>query len=200
MLTIGLTGGIGSGKTTVANIFSELGIPVYDTDIIARNLLESGNPAYDEVKITFGDSFFDEQNNLNREKLAELIFSDSEAKTKLESILHPHIKKQLINLINSCNAPYCIAVIPLLIEKNWQTIVDRILVVNATEKNQILRTTRRDNRPKEITKAIIRSQIDSTTRLNSADDIIDNNGTTEEVRNQVLALHEKYMRLALRSK
>lgn len=193
MLTIGLTGGIGSGKSTVAKLFSELGIPVYDTDDIARKLTEPGQIALTEIKSVFGASYFDEHGKMDRKKLASLIFNDVKAKKQLESILHPHIRKDLLDLINNCTAPYCVAVIPLLIETNWKNIVDRILVVYTTEENQIYRVIHRDDASENLVKSIIKSQVDTSTRLNAADDIVENNGSIEDLRLKVLALHRKYL-------
>ena len=196
MLTIGLTGGIGSGKSTVAKMFKDLQVPVFDTDVIARELVEPGQPALDEIKNTFGSAYYNKPNILNRKKLATLVFSDFSAKQKLESILHPRIKKLLINLIKKCTAPYCIAVIPLLLESHWEELVDRILVVDTLEEHQINRATRRNDTPEELVKSIIKSQIDRKKRLSAADDIIENNSTLDELQHKVLVLHKKYILLS----
>lgn len=194
--TIGLTGGIGSGKSTVAKLFQELGVPVFDTDIMAKQLVQDGESALKDIADEFGEEILDQSGKLDRESIKKKIFDDDNARTLLENILHPRIRQRLLANIASCDAPYCIAVIPLLIEKNWQDTVDRILVVDLPEEKQLERAAARDALPKTLLKKIIDSQVDRDTRLKHADDIIDNNGNDSLLINQVNELHQKYLRLS----
>jgi len=196
MLTIGLTGGIGSGKSTVANLFRVLDVPVYDTDVIAHQLVEPGEPALDEIINVFGSNIVDTTGKLDREKLKQRVFKNDGDRKKLESILHPRIHESLLIEMNSCNAPYCIAVIPLLLEHQWQQIVDRVLVVDASEDTQINRTLQRDKMPESLIKAIISSQVSREIRLAAANDVINNNRGLDKLKDQVQQLHEKYLKLA----
>lgn len=195
-LTIGLTGGIGSGKSTVARLFQQLGVPVFDTDVIAKELTRTGEPALQEITSIFGDELLDKDGNLNRELLKKKIFNNDKAREKLENILHPKIHEQLMANITSTTAPYCVAVIPLLFEKNWQDIVDRVLVVDLSKEQQLTRTTSRDNVNESLVLQIINTQVDRDTRLSLADDIIDNSGSEPQLANRVNELHEKYLTLA----
>ena len=196
MLTIGLTGGIGSGKSTVADLFRELGVPVYDTDVMARQLVEPGEPALKEIVNIFGDSMLDNAGNLDRQKLKQQVFENNNDRKKLESILHPRIRELLLTKINSCDAPYCIAVIPLLVEHHWQQVVDRVLVIDVSEETQIKRTQQRDDVTESLVKAIMRSQVNRDTRLAAADDVVDNTQGLDHLKHQVKQLHSKYLQLA----
>jgi len=196
MLTIGLTGGIGSGKSTVANLFNALGVPVYDTDIIARKLVEPGQPALEEIIATFGKDIIDAKGHLDRQKLKQRIFASDEAKDKLEKILHPRIRESLLAKINNCTAPYCIAVIPLLVEKHWQTVVDRVLLVDVSEETQIQRTQQRDELTESAVKRIVGSQATRAQRLAVADDVINNDITPDKLQAEIQRLHEKYTKLS----
>ncbi|WP_455367177.1 dephospho-CoA kinase [Kaarinaea lacus] len=199
MLTIGLTGGIGSGKSTVAKLFKNLGVPIYDTDVIARELVQPGQPALQEIIAVFGKDILDVDGHLDRQKLKQRIFTNDDERHKLETILHPRIRESLLAKITSCRAPYCIAVIPLLIEKHWQQVVDRVLVVDVTQATQICRTQHRDQLTESVIKRIIDSQATRTQRLTAADDVIDNNLTPDKLQTQVQQLHEKYLALAKQS-
>lgn len=195
-LTIGLTGGIGSGKSTVANLFAELGVPVFDTDKFARQLVEPGQPALQKVVDVFGFDMLTEEGKLNRDKLKQQIFNNEQDRQKLENILHPEIREKLLASITECTEPYCIVVIPLLIEKNWQEVVDRVLVVDLPRKSQIERTLSRDNISEELASQIINTQVSRDQRLALADDIIDNSGDPQSLANQVNKLHQKYLELS----
>ena len=199
MLTIGLTGGIGSGKSTVAELFKALGVPVYDTDVFARQLVEPGQAALDEIINVFGKSIVDTSGKLNREKLKQRVFNNDSDRIKLESILHPRIRELLLIKINNCEAPYCIAVIPLLVEQQWQHIVDRVLLVDVTETAQITRTLQRDDMPESLVKTIISSQASREARLAVADDVLDNNQGLDSLKRQVMQLHNKYLELTQKS-
>ena len=200
MLTIGLTGGIGSGKSSVAKLFKDLQVPVFDTDVIARELVEPGQPALNEIRKIFGDDILLSDGTLDRQKLKERIFDDNTSRKKLESILHPRIREKLLLLINRCTTPYCVAVIPLLVEHNWQKIVDRVLVVDVDEHVQYQRVLQRDNLSEEIIQKIINSQVSRKKRLSAADDIIHNDGNLDDLKRKVEALHLKYVELASHNK
>jgi dephospho-CoA kinase len=195
-LTIGLTGGIGSGKSTVAKLFENLGVPVYDTDAIAKELVQPGQSALQELTDKLGNDILTDNNELDRHALKQRIFENDEVRKLVEDILHPKIHQELLSKIKSCTAPYCIAVIPLLIEKNWQDTIDRVLVVDVSQEAQVARATSRDKVSKNLILQIIQSQVSRETRLDNANDIINNNGDQQQLVNQVKELHEKYMSLA----
>ena len=196
MFTIGLTGGIGSGKSTVASIFKALGVPVFDTDAIARQLVASGEPALTEIIQVFGEDIVDTDGKLDREKLKHRVFNNQRDKQKLEAILHPRIREALLVKIKDCSASYCIAVIPLLVEQQWQQLVDRVLVVDTNEDTQVRRTKQRDNMPESLVRSIIGSQVNRETRLAAADDVIDNSRDSD-LLDEVHQLHKKYLAMAL---
>jgi len=195
-LIIGLTGGIGSGKSTVATLFAERGVPVFDTDAIARELVSSGKPALDEIIKTFGPEMLDDKGKLDRAALKQKIFDSDTSREQLESILHPRIRKQLLAAIRSVTAPYCIAIIPLLIEKNWQEIVDRVLVVDVPKELQVTRTASRDKLSHPLIRQIMATQVKRNQRLQHADDIIDNSTDEAALTRQVEELHARYLALS----
>lgn len=195
-LTIGLTGGIGSGKSTVAKLFADLGVPVYDTDTIARELVQPGKPALKEMIETFGTDIVSNNGELDRQALKQRIFDNDDARNRVEEILHPKIRQQLLTHIKSCSAPYCIAVIPLLIEKNWLDVVDRVLVVDVPQEMQLERATARDNVSENLILQIIKTQVSRDTRLAVANETIDNSGDPQQLANLVDELHKKYMDLS----
>lgn len=201
MLLIALTGGIGSGKTTVSELFKSKSIPIIDTDIIAREIVEQGKPAYIEIIKTFGEDIVDKNNNINRLILRELIFSSEEKRLQLENILHPliwsEVKAQL-SLLAEKNYPYCIVVVPLLLEnisRNKPVEFDRILIVDAEEDIQIKRTVKRDNSSVLQIKEIMKTQVSRQVRIDAADDIILNTDNLDSLYNQVNQLHKKYLEL-----
>ena len=199
MLIIGLTGGIGSGKTTVAKLFAEHGVPVIDTDEIARDLTAPGQSLLTELQNAFGKTVIDDNGHLNRATLAKQVFSDSDARHRLENILHPAIWHVVEQQIKTLNSPYCLLVVPLLLETQQTTRVDRVLVVDTTEELQISRTHQRDRRTTADIQAIMQSQVDRKTRLTAADDILDNtDNATQTLESQVESLHQKYLELARR--
>lgn len=195
MLKIGLTGGIGSGKSTIANIFSQFNIPVIDADIIAHQLVEPGQPALLELQKTFGNSIISPNNSLDRAKLREIIFADSAKKQQLESILHPLIFQQMQTECDQQNSHYAILCIPLLIETKMTHFVDRILVIDCSVEIQIQRVKQRDQLSMDRISSIISSQTSRHTRLSYADDIIDNSNSTSELEEQVQHLHNQYLNL-----
>ncbi len=196
MLKIGLTGGIGSGKTTVSNMFSEYGVPVIDMDVIARQIVAPGSPALKDISRTFGANVLNKDGSLNREVLRQQIFESSELRIELEKILHPLIRAETEQQLSRLHAPYCIIVIPLLTESQQQSLVDRILVIDAPESLQISRTMQRDNISEQDARKILDSQTDRTTRLQSADDVIENSGDMDTLRLRIGQLHEQYIRVA----
>jgi cell division protein ZapD len=193
MLIIGLTGGIGSGKTTVARRFEALGVPVIDADIIAHQLVEPGKPAYESIINTFGPAIADSNGKINRTELRELVFNDDTKRTQLEGILHPLVRERMQMHVQELDAPYCILMIPLLIETGQMDIVDRVLVVDSEKSQQIQRATARDGVTEDNVNAIIAAQIDRDTRLSLADDVIENNSSLESLYAKVDALHDRYM-------
>ncbi|MGB5180552.1 MAG: dephospho-CoA kinase [Gammaproteobacteria bacterium] len=195
-LIVGLTGGIGSGKTTVANAFSALGVPVIDTDRLARELVEPGEPALDEIISTFGSAATTADGRLDRNYMRQLIFTDPASKSQLEAILHPKIRQRIRTLLADIRAPYCIVVIPLLIETRQTDLVDRILVVDSPEKEQLARVAARDSLSDNAIMAIIKSQADRNTRLAAADDIIVNDRGISELTGAIQKLHRHYMGIA----
>lgn len=195
-LCIGLTGGIGSGKSTVARLFAELGVNVVDTDEIAHQLTQTDGLAIPVIRADFGAEYITTAGSLDRTRMRQLIFSESAAKQKLENILHPLILAQSVaKLADNPNAPYAILMAPLLFESpSFLQQVGRVLVVNCTEKNQILRVIQRSGLDEPEICAIIARQISSAERLARADDIIQNDGTQADLVNQVLALHQQYLK------
>lgn len=194
MLIIGLTGGIGSGKSEAAKLFSNLGAPVIDTDTIAHKLTEPGSPTLQKIISQFGDSYLLDNNELDRKLLSKTIFNDVEKKIMLERILHPDIKESVkLEISRLTDTPYLIIVVPLLFETSFQDIVHRTLVVDSSEDDQISRTQKRDGKNVSEIKQIIQQQLSRQERLNYADDILDNSGTLKELNAAVKSLHSRYM-------
>lgn len=195
-LIIGLTGGIGSGKSTVAGYFSALGITVVDADRIAHELARPDQAAYAAIVAAFGDRSVAADGTLDRAFLRQRIYSDPEEKQKLESILHPRIRARMEALLQAAAGPYCIAVIPLLLETGQTDMVDRILVVDIGETLQRQRVIERDDLADDAITDIISAQADRASRLAAADDIITNDGDRDALRKQVDDLHDQYLELA----
>lgn len=197
MYVVAITGGIGSGKTTVANQFSALGIEVVDADLIAREVVGPGTPALTAIASHFGPGILDEQGRLDRRALRERIFSDPAAKSWLNALLHPIIRSEMLRQCAAANSPYCLLVVPLLVENRLTELADRVLVIDVDEATQIERTCRRDGVSLEQAQAILASQASRSERLAMADDVLDNqSGTTETIRERILALHETYLAFA----
>ena len=195
-LVIGLTGGIGSGKSAAAILFGKLGAPVIDADVIARQLVAADEPALAEIARTFGADVLTATGELDRAALRRIVFADNAERSRLEAILHPRICEQIQNEINKVQAPYCIVVIPLLLETGQSDLVDRILVIDVPLATQISRVSSRDRLPREEILAIIEAQVSPGTRLAAADDVIENSGGLDELATQVNQLHEKYLEIA----
>ena len=196
MLKIGLTGGIGCGKTTVAKIFEQLKIPVIDADDIAHQLVAVGQPALARIQQEFGPELLNSDGSLNRKMLRELIFSDPKQKQKLEAILHPLVYQAIAAELEQLNTPYCIICIPLLFETNMTHFVDRILVVDCSVETQIERVLRRDNMTMARIQSIIDSQVSRAFRKAQADDLIDNPETDDRLAEKVKKLHNFYLSLS----
>lgn len=199
MLVVGLTGGVGCGKSTVAERMRALGVPVIDADDITRELSAPGSPVLAQIIDRFGPGVLRADGTLDRQALRRRIFSDAEGRRHLEALLHPEVAKAIrhrVELLAHEGAPYCLVVVPLLIESGMEDLVDRILVVECTEPQQLERVSRRDGcRPEEV-QAIIASQATPQQRCGKADEIIENRGSILELIAQVDAMHRRYLRLA----
>lgn len=197
MYVVAITGGIGSGKTTVANQFAALGIEVVDADLIAREVVAPGTPALAAITSHFGPEILTEQGLLDRRVLRERIFSDPAAKSWLNALLHPIIRSEMLRQCAAVSSPYCLLVVPLLVENRLTELADRVLVIDVDEATQIERTCHRDGVSREQAQAILASQANRSERLAMADDVLDNqSGTTETIRERILALHETYLAFA----
>ncbi len=199
MLIIGLTGGIGSGKSTVANMFANLGVPIIDMDRIARDIVAPGQAALKHIVNAFGEELINEDGQLDRQRLRNIIFDSTEKRQQLEAILHPLIRQETEHQLTSVQAPYCIIVIPLLLESDQRSLVNRILVVDAPESMQKSRTMQRDGITASQVEKILASQIDRQSRRKAADDIIENSGDLDTLRSQVASLDHQYRLLADKS-
>ena len=197
-LSIGLTGGLASGKSTVARLFEKLGVPVIDADKVARDIVAPGSPALGAVVERFGADILDPEGALDRGRMREVVFAHDNKRQELEAILHPRIRQEMNNRLLELDAPYAISMIPLLIETRQEKRFDRILVVDTTPCIQLARAQARDGSTQEILRGILDAQIDRDTRLAQADDVIHNNHGLEELRPQVEQLHERYLALATR--
>ena len=192
-LIIGLTGGVGSGKSTVAGYFADLDVPVIDTDIIARKLVEPGQPGLQQIVDCFGEQFLNGDSTLNRARLRDRVFANPSERYKLEQLLHPLIRAEMQRQRQQLDAPYCILEIPLLLESGWTGDVNRILVVDAPRTLQIERTLQRDGISREQVEQIIAAQAQRSQRLATADDVITNEGSLSQLRQQVERLHRFYL-------
>jgi dephospho-CoA kinase len=195
MLKIGMTGGVGCGKSTVAELFAAKGVPVLDADVIARALVEPGQPALSAIVAHFGCALLKE-GRLDRDALRERIYADPDAKIRLEAILHPLVYQALAEQAGQLQAPYCVFAIPLLIETGQQAFVDRILLVDCPPELQYERVRRRDGLSDAAIKSIIQAQASREEKLSAADDVIENTGAVEQLQKQVEHWHQVYMALA----
>jgi len=196
MLKIGLTGGIGSGKSTVAKYFSDLDTSIIDADIIAQQLVEPGKPALKSIVNHFGEKILLPSGVLDRNQLRETIFTDPKQKKNLEAILHPLVYSEIESQIEQLSSPYCIISIPLLIETGMEHFVDRILVIDCPVEVQFNRVKKRDLLSDARINSIIGSQATREQRLLAANDIIDNSNNTQALAEQVKKLHNLYISLA----
>ena len=194
---VGLTGGIGCGKSSTSQFFSDLGIDVIDTDVIARQLTQPNGSAISLIQNTFGSSVITADGALDRNKMRDLVFANSELRHKLEQILHPLILKAVIRRIKQSQAPYVIVVIPLLFETNdYNHLIQHILVIDCDEQQQLLRTMERSNLSEQKVRSIMATQVTRETRIQKADDVILNNQDIEYLKAQILLLHHKYLALS----
>lgn len=196
MLIIALTGGIGSGKSTVAHYFAALDVPVIDADQIARELVTPGSPALQEIAATFGPAIMQPNGELDRTMLRQRVFNDPTQRRRLEAILHPLVYAEMRRRIKTLHAPYCLLVIPLLLESGETALADRILVVDSPVNLQRQRVQARDALDDATLDAILRAQVSREQRLRAANDIIVNDGELPALRQQVEDLHRHYLNLA----
>jgi len=193
---VALTGGIASGKTLVSDAFAKLGVPIIDTDVIAHQIVEPGQPALLEIASAFGSQIINKDGRLSREKLRSIIFSEPEQRLKLEAILHPRIRQAVIDAIAKVTYDYCIVVIPLLAEKGAYPFVNRILVVDVDPDVQISRLMSRDGSSRKQAEQILASQASRKERLSIADDVLDNSSSPEQAQSRAAQLHAEYLQLA----
>ncbi len=193
---VGLTGGIASGKSTVAKFFAALGVPIIDTDQVAREVVEPGQPPLERLVERFGRTILTADGHLDRPKLREIVFSDPKARADLEALTHPAIGTAVEAWSAAAGGPYQILILPLLVEKNLAPHVDRVLVVDCSEELQIRRLQARDGSTVEQARAILNAQASRTARLKAAHDVIQNEGDLSAVRDQVSALHTRYLELS----
>lgn len=196
MLRVGLTGGIGSGKSTVATMFARRGVPVIDADEIAKELAAPGTSAYHEIVASFGQDVVAPDGTLDRDRLRALVFDDGELRARLEAILHPRVRAEIARRLQDLQAPYCVIVVPLLIEAGQQELVDRVLVIDATEELQIERVRTRSRLSETQTRKIIDAQLAREARIGRADDVIANDSDLQTLETKVETLHQRYLALA----
>jgi dephospho-CoA kinase len=194
-MIIGLTGGIGSGKSAAANFFKELGINILDADNAAKDALDKNAIGYKMFIKEFGNQYLDGQKNIDRKKLREDVFKDPNKKLILEKIVHPIVGKTILNFISNSNSPYTIIMVPLIFETKSENNYDRILTIDCNEEIQISRAMQRDNQDKKQIQNILSKQASREQRLSISDDIILNNSTLNNLKQEVQKVHEKYLRL-----
>lgn len=195
-LRIGLTGGIASGKSLVAECFAELGVPVIDTDQIARDVTEPGQPALAEIRARFGAGIIGPDGRLNRRGMRTLVFADASRRSELEAILHPLIRQETLVRASRAGGPYQVLVVPLLVETGFDALTNRVLVVDCPEELQRTRLLARDAEDPDQVERILAAQVSRERRLAAADDVVDNSGSSDATRAQVAALHGQYLALA----
>jgi len=193
LLKIGLTGGIGSGKTAASDHFAKLGAEVIDTDLLSRELVEPGKPALKEIVATFGEQILSGDGRLDRPRLGRLVFNNPKARQQLEAILHPRIRATMLARARQSRAPYVIFVIPLLLETGQQALVDRVLLIDVPEELQRARVAARDGLDDAQISGILQAQTDRATRLHNADDIVCNDGDIARLHATIEKLHRKYL-------
>lgn len=197
---VGLTGGIGSGKSTVANLFAELGVPVIDADVVARDVVKQGSPLLQQIADHFGEQVLMATGELNRRQLREIVFNNPKEKQWLNQLLHPAIQQEMEKQLMAQRYPYVIWVVPLLIENNLTALCQRVLVVDVQPETQRMRASLRDNAEPALIDKIMQSQVSREQRLLVADDVIDNDATLANnldlLKQRVVELHHHYLSLA----
>ncbi len=192
---VGLTGGIASGKSTVADFFADLGVPVIDTDVIARDVVAKNRPALAEIAAAFGRALLARDGTLNRSMMREIVFADDKKRRQLEAILHPRIRDEAWRQVSESTSPYVIVVVPLLFQSPMKKEMDRILVVDCSVETQMRRLLMRDGETEEQARRMIAAQASREERLSLSDDIIVNEGSVEETRDRVSELHKCYLKM-----
>ena len=195
-MRIGLTGGIASGKSTVADMFASLGVPVIDTDVIARELVEPGQPALDEIRSAFGDGVIGDDGRLDRPAMRRIVFADDEARHRLESLLHPRIRDAAMQQSIDAGGDYQLIVVPLLVDSPMRHAMDRVLVVDCDEQTQVTRLLARDAESQAQARRMIAAQAARDERLAIADDVVNNDGPLTDTLRQVKDLHRRYVELS----
>ena len=194
-MIVGLTGGIGSGKSAAANFFIDLGVDLIDADDLAKNVLNKNSKGYELFINEFGEQYLDNDKNIDRGLLRKTIFNDSNKKNKLENIIHPQVRSGIEEFIKTSKSDYCIVVVPLIYETRSSSYYDRILVIDCDEEIQINRSAIRDNTENKEIKKIISKQASREERLSIADDVILNNRTLDSLKEEVIKLHKKYIKM-----
>ena len=196
-LVVGVTGGIGSGKSEVAQAFADLGVEIIDTDQLAHRLTAPGTPAVQEIATRFGSEMLTAEGALDRAALRQKVFADSRERRRLEELLHPLIRQDVDRLLKRAQGPYVVLVVPLLIESGgYSEVIDRVLVVDCPEEMQIERVMRRSGLRRDEVEAIVRAQAPRKRRLAGADDVLTNDGDLDALRSGVSRLHREYLELA----
>lgn len=194
-LIVGVTGGIGSGKTAVTDFFTAKGITIVDADIAARVVVEPGKPTLTTIAERYGKDILQSDGSLNRRQLREIIFQDDAERIWLEELLHPQIREQIIAELDQASSRYVVLVSPLMIETTQQELIHRLLVVDVSVETQITRCTQRDDMTREQAEAIIRKQSSRQDKLKIADDVVDNEGSLNQLHQQLESLHQQYLSL-----
>ena len=196
VLTIALTGGIGSGKTSIASIFKSLGVPIIDSDTISKEIILPGKPCFKDIVNEFGEEILTNKGTIDRYKLRDIIFNNDKARIKLENITHPIIFKNINIQTSLINYPYCLVIVPLLIETKSVKYFDKVLLVDTLENIQFERVTKRDSISPTLLRKIIKTQATRSERLKYADDIIENNNEIGNLNEHINILHKKYLTLS----
>ena len=192
-MIVGLTGGIGSGKSAAGDFFIELGIDVIDADHVSKNILDDNESAKKLFQEHFGEKFIDNNNNVDRALLRDEIFKNEDQKEALESIIHPLVREEIFNFIENSNSVYKIIMVPLIYETNSQDFYDKIVVVDCKEENQIIRASKRDNKTKNDIINIMKNQASSDERMSIADEVIKNDSSLDDLKKQVIKVHQKLL-------
>nr|AAT38567.1 predicted YacE family of P loop kinases [uncultured gamma proteobacterium eBACHOT4E07] len=192
-MIVGLTGGIGSGKSVAGDFFIELGIDVIDADHVSKNILDDNESAKKLFLEHFGEKFIDKNNNVDRALLRDEIFKNEDEKEALESIIHPLVREEIFNFIENSNSVYKIIMVPLIYETNSQDFYDKIVVIDCKEENQIIRASKRDNKTKNDIINIMKNQASSDERVSIADEVIKNDSSLDDLKKQVIKVHQKLL-------